>query len=138
MFKEIVVAIDGSVQSLRAADRAIELAKISRAYVYVVYAVDSTTSKADVLSTWNSLGITQERKKKFKSVEQCAEKEGVSYEVKIIRGEPANAIVNFAQEVEANLIVIGSRGLSQLQQLVLGSVSHKVLKRATCPVLVIK
>ncbi|WP_332697996.1 universal stress protein [Halalkalibacter lacteus] len=138
MFKQIVVALDGSEQSLRAAEKAIGLAKVSGAYVYVVYAVDGTTSKSDVLSTWNSLGVTEKRKKKFKYVEQCAKKEGVSYEMKIVRGEPAISIVHFAQSVEADLIVIGSRGLNQFQQMVLGSVSHKVVKRATCPVLIIK
>ncbi|WP_227939784.1 universal stress protein [Alkalihalobacillus deserti] len=138
MFNKLIVAVDGSEQSLKAAEKGIILAKKSNAYVYVVYVVDRSISKAEVMQTWDSLGITEKKQKKFKWVERAAEKEKISYEVKLLRGEPGIAIVNFAKEVGADLIIIGSRGLNQFQQLVLGSVSHKVMKRATCPVLIIK
>ncbi|WP_332634019.1 universal stress protein [Halalkalibacter flavus] len=138
MFTKMIVALDGSEQSIRAAEKAIDLAKISGAYTYVVYVVDGTTSKADVLQTWNSLGIAEKRKQKFKIVEANAKKEGIDYEVRILRGEPASTLVDFSVEVDADLIVIGSRGLNQFQQMILGSVSHKVVKRAACPVLIIK
>ncbi|MDT8862696.1 universal stress protein [Alkalihalobacillus sp. MEB130] len=138
MFEKIVVALDGSIQSIRAAEKAIELAKQSGAHAYVVYVVDGKTSKADVLNTWNSLGIMEKRKKKFKLVEDVAKKEGISYEVRLLRGDPAGTLVTFSNDIQADLIVVGSRGLNQFQQMILGSVSHKVVKRATCPVLLIK
>ncbi|MCM3714682.1 universal stress protein [Alkalihalobacillus oceani] len=138
MFAKIVIAADGSEQSLKAAEQTIELAKKYKSYVFVVYVVDGTTSKSDIISTWNVQGIMEKRMEKLKQVEKWAEAEGIQYEVKIVRGEPAASIVKFAKEAEADLIVIGSRGLNPLQQMVLGSVSHKVVKRAFCPVLVIK
>ncbi|KHF39084.1 universal stress protein [Halalkalibacter okhensis] len=138
MFTKMIVALDGSEQSIRAAEKAIGLAKMSGAYTYVVYVVDGTTSKADVLQTWNSLGIASNRVKKFTQVESNAKKEGIPYEVKILRGDPAAKIISFSMEVDADLIVIGSRGLNQFQQMILGSVSHKVVKRAACAVLIIK
>ncbi|TWI54050.1 universal stress protein [Halalkalibacter nanhaiisediminis] len=138
MFERIIVAADGSGQSLKAAEKAIELARVTGAHIYVVYAVDGTTSKADVLRTWNSLGITEKRNEKLTYIEEQAKINKISYEVKIVRGDPATSIVRFAKESRSDLIVIGSRGLNQLQQMVLGSVSHKVAKRATCPVLIIK
>ncbi len=134
----MIVAIDGSEQSLRAAENAIVLAEKSDAHVYVVYVIDRSISKTEVMQTWDFLGITEKKRKMFKRVEKAAENGRISYEVKFIRGEPAVAIINFAEEMDADLIVIGSRGLSQFQQLVLGSVSHKVVKKATCPVLIVK
>ena len=53
-------------------------------------------------------------------------------------GVPADLILSIAQEVHADLIVMGARGLGQIQELVLGSVSHRVLTKAPCPVLIIK
>ncbi|KMJ55584.1 universal stress protein [Bacillus sp. LL01] len=138
MFKQIVVAADGSEHSMKAVEKTIELAKDRDTKVFVVYVVDGSTSKADVLDSWDSLGISEKRNKRLAAIEQQAKGENINYEVKIIRGEPAYAIVQFAHSIEADLIVIGSRGLNQLQQLVLGSVSHKVMKRATCPVLIMR
>ncbi|WP_100374524.1 universal stress protein [Bacillus sp. FJAT-45037] len=138
MFKQIVVAADGSEQSMKAVEKAIELAKGRETMVYVVYAVDSPTSKLDVLESWDSLGVSEKRMKRLLMIEQRARAEGIHYEVKVIRGEPVAVIVDFAKATGSDLLIIGSRGLNQLQQLVLGSVSHKVMKKATCPVLIMK
>ncbi len=52
-------------------------------------------------------------------------------------GHPARTIVNFAQEREVDLIVVGSRGLGDVESFLLGSVSHKVTSLAACPVMVV-
>ncbi|GAE26425.1 universal stress protein family [Halalkalibacter wakoensis JCM 9140] len=138
MISKIIVALDGSEQSIRAAETAIGLAKVTGALTYVVYVVDGTTSKADILDTWNSLGIIEKRKRKMKMIEKKAKSEGIQYEVKILRGAPSSSIVKFSMDIKADLLVIGSRGLNQFQRMILGSVSHKVVKQATCPVLIVK
>lgn len=139
MFKNILLAADGSAHSIRAAEKAIELAKGNPiAKVTVIYAVDGSTSKADVLRNWDSLGIVEQRKDKFHAIEQQAKNAQINYELKIVRGEPGASIVNYANENHMDLVVIGSRGLNMLQQMVLGSVSHKVAKRANCPVMIVK
>jgi nucleotide-binding universal stress UspA family protein len=56
----------------------------------------------------------------------------------LVEGDAAGAIVETAKAVEANLIVLGSRGLGDLQSLLLGSVSHKVMQRASCSCLVVR
>lgn len=58
--------------------------------------------------------------------------------MKIFHGEPGPAIVEFTNNNSYDLLVIGSRGLNAFQEMVLGSVSHKVVKRANCPVMVVK
>jgi len=53
-------------------------------------------------------------------------------------GTPAEMILSVAQEIKADLVILGVRGLGQIQELVLGSVSHRVLTHAPCPVLLVK
>ncbi|WP_216831461.1 universal stress protein [Alkalihalobacterium elongatum] len=139
MFKRILLPADGSAHSIRAAEKAIAIAKgTTGASITVLYVVDGSTSKADVLKNWDALGIIAQRKEKLSEVEKQAKSENLTYEIKIIRGEPAPAIIKYANEHHFDLIVIGSRGLNTLQEMVLGSVSHKVAKRATCPVMIVK
>jgi len=139
MFKKILLAADGSAHSLRAADKAIDLATYdSEANVVVLYVVDSKTSKADVLRNLDTEGIAQLRQQKMLSIEKKAQDAGVNYEIKIIRGEPGPSIVEYAKNNNFDVILIGSRGLNALQEFMLGSVSHKVAKHAKCPVMIIK
>ena len=56
----------------------------------------------------------------------------------MLHGRPADEIIRYAEESGADLLVMGSRGLGALREFALGSVSHKVLTHAKCPVLVVK
>jgi nucleotide-binding universal stress UspA family protein len=139
MYKRIVLASDGSEHSKRAADNAIQIAQCSKgSKIDVVYVVDPDRAKSDVLSNWNSVDLNDQRKVRMKEVEKRALKAGVSYEIKILHGEPGPTIVKYVNDNNIDLVVIGSRGLNGLQEFVLGSVSHKVAKRANCPVLIVK
>lgn len=63
---------------------------------------------------------------------------GIAVKTTILKGVPGPTIVVYANEQDVDVVVIGSRGLNTLQEMVLGSVSHKVMKRVQCPVLVVK
>ena len=63
---------------------------------------------------------------------------GIDHEIVLLHGRPADEIIRYATESEADLLVMGSRGLGALREFALGSVSHKVLTHAKCPVLVVK
>lgn len=104
----------------------------------MLYVVDGRTSKADVLRNLDTEGIAELRHQKMLSIEKKAQDAGVSYEIKIIRGEPGPSIVEYAKANQIAVILIGSRGLNALQEFMLGSVSHKVAKHAKCPVMIIK
>jgi nucleotide-binding universal stress UspA family protein len=139
MYKNIILATDGSDHAKRAAENAMHIAKCTKgSLVEIVFVVDSDKVKSDVLSHWNSADLDGKRKERIREVEKLARTYEVSYKVTILQGEPGSAIVEYANNTNADIIVIGSRGLSGLQQFVLGSVSHKVAKRANCPVLIVK
>ncbi|MBT2694053.1 universal stress protein [Bacillus sp. ISL-55] len=140
MYQKILLAADGSEHSKRAADHAIMIAKCQGddAKIEIVYSVDGDSSKSDVLSNWNSADINDKRKERLKEIEQKARTSGVNFEIKILHGEPGPAVVDYTNKNKFDLVVIGSRGLNGLQELMLGSVSHKVAKRANCPVMIVK
>lgn len=138
MFKKILFATDGSAHSLRAGDYAIELAKYNQgSKVDIVFVVDGKHSKEEVLHHWGS-SASEKRKEKLTMVEKRAIKAGINFELIFLHGEPGPTIIEYANKHHYDAIVIGSRGLNTLQEMVLGSVSHKVAKRARCPVLIVK
>lgn len=59
-------------------------------------------------------------------------------EAEVARGQPADAIIQFAQERDVDLIVMGTHGRSGLQHVLLGSVAEKVVRHAPCPVLTVR
>ena len=139
MFKKILVASDGSIHSLRAAQKAIELAKIdSSSKINVLYVVDGNHSKHDILRNWDLGKVSEQRQGKLQTIEAEAKEAGIDYEVTITRGEPVLKILQFSKELQTDVIVLGSRGLNVFQEMVLGSVSHQVAKKAKCPVMIVK
>ena len=68
---------------------------------------------------------------------QAATAAGVAVDLRVVSGHPLAAILDHAASLPADLIVIGTHGVSGFQHLVLGSVTEKVLRRATCPVLTV-
>jgi nucleotide-binding universal stress UspA family protein len=69
---------------------------------------------------------------------QQAEKSGVKIETVIAEGDAASNITGYAHKEGFDVIVIGSRGLGRFKEMVLGSVSNKVLHQAKCSVLIVK
>ena len=74
----------------------------------------------------------------FASLTTLAAKEGIAIEHDVAVGHPAEHIVRKAEDIHADLIVMGSRGLTRATRWLLGSVSERVLRYAHCPVTVVK
>ncbi|WP_430788087.1 universal stress protein [Virgibacillus flavescens] len=138
MFKNILLATDGSKHSIRSTEHAIELARKFEGTIQVIYVVDGSKSKSDVLHHADKFSVEQSRREKIHPVEDVLHRAGVSYSVEILHGDAGPTIVRYANNGEFDCVVIASRGLNNLQTFILGSVSHKVAKRVNCPVLIIK
>jgi len=139
MFNKILLAADGSEHSLRATEKAIFLTQNNpAATIEIVYVVNSETSKSDVLRELDTDAITLKRHQKLVPTQEKLKQAKVDFKVTFIHGEPGPSIVKYANDGKYDVIVIGSRGLNGLQEFVLGGVSHKVAKRANCPVLIVK
>ncbi|RFA94232.1 universal stress protein [Pyrobaculum aerophilum] len=128
MYKKILVAYDGSDHAKKAVERASALAKAFGASVYVI-----------TVSTDPSQVSLEKAKKIAQEAANALKAKGVNVDDIAVRsGTPATEILNYAEEKEVDLIVMGSRGLSAIQRLVLGSVSQAVVSRARVPVLVVR
>lgn len=139
MYKNIILASDGSENAVRAVKEAVKIASYSKeSIINVVYVIDMEKSKSDVLHSNSRTEIDIERRKKNSRVIQYLNEANVKYKTTILRGKPGPEIVKYVNEQNADIVVIGSRGLNTLQEMVLGSVSHKVMKRVNCPALIVK
>src|SRR3954447_10678307 len=67
-----------------------------------------------------------------------AAEQGVEAKTYLVEGDPAEELVKHAQDLGADLLVVGSRGLSRVERITMGSVSHKLFHHAPCSVMVVK
>jgi glycine betaine transporter len=134
--KGIVVPVDFSEHSRRALDYAIDLAQQFGARLHLVHASD-LPEKIPLANAWCQ-AMKEEISKELNAYVDLALKAGVPAESRLSDQLPWQAIVKLADEVEADLIVMGSHGRTGLSHAFLGSVAERTLRIAACPVLVVK
>lgn len=139
MYNNILLAVDGSENSIRATEEAIKIASLAiNCKIEVVFVVDFSKAKNEVIHVHGKEELELSRKKKLLPIEEKLKVNNLSYKIKILHGEPGPTIVDYANKEKFELVIVGSRGLNSLQEMVLGSVSHKIAKRVQCPVLIVK
>ncbi|KDN59337.1 universal stress protein [Exiguobacterium sp. AB2] len=134
---KVFIAADGSAHSKRALEKAIQLAKASDATIDLVHVVSAKESKEAALNSTGKIDLETKRKRMLQPLFDLIESAGVEYEYIELRGEPDVELVKYANH-EPYEYVVGSRGLNAFQEFVLGSVSHKLAKRALAPVIIVK
>ena len=146
---KILVAVDGSESSLRAADYAIQLAaKEDNARVVLLNILGISTAKqvASSIILAPTFGLNEyerykrEAKKCLDKISKRFEEKGIQTIVEIVGGPlpAASSIVNYAENQNVDLIVVGTRGKSGMKKLLLGSVASSVVTHAGSNVLVVK
>lgn len=136
MYKQIVVGTDGSGGATIAVDTAIELARLTGAGLHVVYADKLATPlqitaaaeagfAAAVLAESDD-AVHAEGQRVCDRVVERAGNAGVKAEAHCISADPADALGKVAEDVGADLIVVGNRGMSGARRFVLGSVPNKL------------
>ncbi|QXJ31168.1 universal stress protein [Saccharolobus shibatae] len=138
--KRILVGYDGSENAERALDFAIELASKFSARLFVVEVIDLTLFyNSGILPPLEATKSLEEKAKKdVKKAIEKAKSKGVDAEGITLEGDPAHSILEFAKDNQIDVIVIGSRGLSKVQRIFLGSVSNKIVQESKIPVIVVK
>jgi nucleotide-binding universal stress UspA family protein len=141
MFKKLLLAVDGSEHSRRATEKALELAGLSEgSSIEILYVVPGSKSKSDVLHYGDSDSASMKRKRMLKEFEEMIQLKNIPVETTMLHGKDgsAEAIIEHANNGAYDALILGSRGLSTVQTMVLGSVSHKVMKYVKAPVLMVK
>jgi nucleotide-binding universal stress UspA family protein len=145
--KKILVAIDGSPQSDKAAEEAVRMAAgnqsqfKSRVYAMLVLPNAPTSTYTDFVpiapvtesDTWDEL-----RSRIFYVVEKSALENEIPLEMIVEYGDPAEKLIEFAKREQVDVIVIGSSGKGFIQRRLKGSVSHRVSCTAHCSVYIVR
>ncbi|RKD26746.1 phosphate starvation protein [Ammoniphilus oxalaticus] len=134
----IVAPYDGSELSKKALDKAIRLAEQDARIVLNVLTVVSIPSRVEYYEVVREAYYNMANEMRQEVEEKISLLSNHKKSAIVLEGQPAQMIVEFAKERNADLIIMGSRGLSGLKELFLGSVSHHVVQKATCPVIVVK
>ena len=148
MINKILVAIDGSKTADSALDFALDLAKKYSAETLIVSVLDvislSLVSRGMLFSPTSTTKYLEDLEAFYKKVLTDALKKAKKLKVKLkiskklLKGRAADKIVETANRGSFDLIVIGSRGLGEIKEFFLGSVSDRVADEAKCPVLIVK
>ena len=137
--KKMLNPVDGSEHSLNSTRYAIELARLLNAEIVLLHcharfpivmaepyfqqAIDEINDASEAL---------------VEPFEKMLEASGVKFDIRILEGAPGNRIPDVAKIEKIDLIVMGSRGMTDFTGLILGSVAHQVLHKAECPVFITK
>lgn len=150
-FSKIIVAVDGSEQSLEAASYAISIAEMYRSELTALYVV-STRTQEDYDSDMQVEKMPEAVRKIMNEAKsesdpwftrvksEIGTESSIKFHSKIMMSpmKVSGIIVNYAEDAGADLIVVGTRGRSGFKRLLLGSVASDVVTYGHCPVLVVK
>ena len=144
-YKHLLVPVDESPMSYAAAEQALSLAKDLKCPVTImsVIAVDPFVGvdfyKVAPAITDYFMQAEQSAQNRLAEIQQSFSREGISVDTKIIRGVAASeGIVQIANEIGADLIIMGSHGRTGVKKMMLGSVAQNVLTQSPVPVLIVK
>lgn len=140
LFKNIVVAVDGSKPSNAALTVACDLAKQVGATVHVRHVLAMHPELNGRHVTWLPEVEAEKRRDAgaiVRAAETLVKRRGVDAEVGVLDGDPIDELLRAADELGADTIVIGNRGQSAISSLLMGSVGQGVMERSKVPVLVV-
>lgn len=147
MFKSIVVGTDGSATADKAVDAAIELAKANGATLHIVTAFQpetlrrierEVTSEAAAAAMEWAVNARDTIDARAAEAADTAKQAGVDTHSHTCEDHPAAALIDLAEEVHADLIVVGNKGMTGAKRYVLSSVPNKVSHNAPCSVLIVQ
>jgi nucleotide-binding universal stress UspA family protein len=145
MFRSIVVGTDGSDTASEAVRQAVELARSIGAGIELVSAYEPVPTQrlsaerrgAPADMQW-AISPREDVDSTLESAAQIAREASVPVNLYAREGDPADAILDVAEEQKADLIVVGNKGMTGAKRFLLGSVPNKVSHHAPCSVLIIR
>jgi nucleotide-binding universal stress UspA family protein len=146
IFSKILIAIDGSDASMDAADYAISISKQHNAELlyalHVIHPADADlfgSTGEMTTAAYYIIDMNKEAQKYLDKVKLKASEKNIQIKTEVIAStNTAGGIVDYAEDKDVDLIVIGTRGKSGFKKLLLGSVASSVVTYAHCPVMVVK
>jgi nucleotide-binding universal stress UspA family protein len=145
MFKTVVVGTDGSETATQAVRQAVDLAKLHGASIEIVSAYEPVPAprlrqermQAPEEVQW-AINPREDVEATLQAAAQIARDAGLQANTHPRQGDPADAVLDVAEERGADLIVVGNKGMTGAKRFLLGSVPNKVSHHAPCSVLIIR
>jgi nucleotide-binding universal stress UspA family protein len=144
LFKRIVVGTDGSDTASQAVEKATELAKLMGAELNIVSAFEPVSKSriageqrdapADVQYEINP---SEDVNLTLDAAAAAGRKDGVEVHTHPVQGDPSDAIINTAERVDADLVVVGNKGMTGARRFILGSVPNNISHHAPCSVMIV-
>lgn len=151
IFSKILVPVDGSINSMKAIDYAVNLAEKYKSEIIALHVLYSQTGfafhKETVAGTITSSSLNdlnleakQEAEKWFKEINKRAEKMNVQIKTEVVFTviSIVEGILTHAEKENIDLIIIGSKGKSGWKKLIVGSVASGISTYAHCPILIVR
>ena len=141
MFSKILVPVDGSDISYRALDSALFLSERLGSKITAIHVIEKVPTVYIQSQKILDEILETHKNESQKILDECssiATKKGIAINTTLLEGNPASTILEFSQTEKYEVIIIGSRGMGHFKELILGSVSSKVIHHSLCPVLLIK
>jgi nucleotide-binding universal stress UspA family protein len=141
MLKKILVAFDGSDQSYKAFDFAVEMARLctDAASEILVLSVVQPPEPADIVEVDAIIdSVTQHYEELFKGLREKAKEKNLGIKTEVAVGHPAEQIIRYAKEMSSDMVIVGQTGKSKIENWLLGSVSKRVSTYSPCTVTIVK
>jgi len=145
VFTRIVVGTDGSDTAAEAVRQAVDLAKLAGATLSIVSAYEPVSKrrvegeKQDAPpDVQYEIGPREDVNLILDAAAASARKEGIEVQIHPVEADPAEAILNVAEETKADLIVVGNKGMTGARRFLLGSVPNNVSHHAPCSVIIVR
>ncbi|MFL5898270.1 MAG: universal stress protein [Solirubrobacterales bacterium] len=145
MFKRIVVGTDGSETAAAAVRQAIDLAKLSAATLSIVSAYQPISGRrvegeqaGAPTDVQYEIGPREDVNLVLDAAAAEAKEAGLDVQTHPVEADPADAILNVAEETKADLIVVGNKGMTGARRYLLGSVPNNVSHHAPCSVIIVR
>ncbi|MEM2160874.1 MAG: universal stress protein [Candidatus Nitrosotenuis sp.] len=137
-YQKILVALDGSKNSIRGLNEAIYLARQCQAIITGIYVIPRPPHPAFRSPRYPEKPRLQGAQNIMDFAKRHCAQNGIMFEQKIVFGDAGHTIVKFAKDKKFDIIVIGARGIGAIKEVFFGSVSNYVLHKTSLPVLVVK
>lgn len=142
MYTTIVVGTDGSSSAATAVQHAAELAALSGADLHIAMAAPRipVLVAPDMVVASNEWGEASEQSTQLAldAAAVIAEEAGCTATTHAVGGDPADALLSLCEQVDADLLVVGNRGMQGARRFLLGSVSSRCAHHAVCSVLIVQ
>lgn len=138
MYERILLPTDGSEASNPAVDEAIGLAKDTGADLHILFVVENLSYAPEMMDETVEAQLQTMGEEALGNIEERAENENVEVVTQIRHGIPHEVIIDYADETDCDVIVMGTHGRTGLDRYLLGSVTERVVRSSDTPVLTVR